>query len=98
EGLDLADSEDGESLASIRAAEIISDQKSHTIVLSQPDVNAARAGWLWTLIGSRLRHRADQGPLRLAAGELTLRFRGGAATLIDSSAHVDTNSERNTLT
>jgi len=98
EGLELADSEDGESLASIRAAEIISDEKSHTIVLSQPDVNVARPGWLWTLIGSRLRHRADQGPLRLAASELTLRFRGGAATLIDSSAHVESTSEGNTLT
>jgi hypothetical protein len=98
EGLELADADAKEPLASIRAAEIISDGKSRTIVLSQPDVNIARPEWLWSLIDARLRHRADQAPLRLAAGELTLRFHGGAATLIDCNTQVESASERNTLT
>jgi hypothetical protein len=98
EGLELADSEAKAPLASIRAAEIISDGKSQTIVLSQPDVNLARLEWLRTLIDGRMRRRRDKAPLRLAAGELTLRFRGGAATLIDSSAQVESASEHNTFT
>src|SRR5262249_26614976 len=97
EGLELTDSQSKEPLASIRAAEIMSDGKSEPIVLSQPDLNIARPEWLWALVDARLRRRADQ-PLRLAAGELTLRFRGGAATLIDSSAQMESASERSTLT
>jgi hypothetical protein len=97
-GLELTDAETGEPLASIRAAEIISDGKSQTIVLSQPDANITRPQWLWALTDSRLHRRIGEAPLRLSAGELTVRFRGGAATLIDCSAQFESASERNTLT
>jgi hypothetical protein len=89
EGLELVDAETKVPLASIRAAEVIRDGKSQTIVLSQPDVNIMRPGWLWTLIDSRLRYRADLAPLRLSAGELTLRFRGGMQTLVDCNAQFE---------
>jgi hypothetical protein len=98
EGMELAEAETGESLASIRAAEVIGDGKSQTIVLSQPDVNIARPAWLWTLIDGRLRRHADQVPLRLAAGELTLRFRGGVQTLVDCNAQLQSSSKSAGLT
>jgi hypothetical protein len=98
EGLELVDAETKVPLASIRAAEVIRDGKSQTIVLSQPDVNIMRPGWLWTLIDSRLRYRADLAPLRLSAGELTLRFRGGMQTLVDCNAQFESASQRDALT
>jgi hypothetical protein len=98
EGLELADSQAKEPLASIRAAEIISDGKSQTILLSQPDVSLTRPQWLWTLVDGRLRRRADQAPLRLAAGEMTLRFRGGVQTLVDCNAQFESASQSDTLT
>jgi len=98
EGLELADAESAEPLASIRTVEIIDDGKSQTIVLSQPEVNIARPQWLRTLIDGRLRRRTNEMPLRLTAGELTFRFRGGMQTLVDCKAQLESSSKSTVLT
>jgi len=97
EGLELADSESGESVASIRAVEIVRDAKLQTMVLSQPEINITRPQWLWTLVEDRLRRHSCETPLRLVAGELTLRWQSGLQTL-DCNAQLDSTPKANALT
>ena len=55
------------------------EENGQTLVLSQPEINAAQARRLWTLIDKRLRERFDitSKMVRMAASELTLRWTGG---------------------
>src|SRR5262245_23035697 len=49
EGLQLADPETGEVLASMRLLEIGGDERMRTIVASQPELDAVHAAGLWKL-------------------------------------------------
>jgi hypothetical protein len=95
EGLELADPETGKAVATVRLAEISTDEHGETIFASQPEVDVAAAEQLKTFIGSRMRrtvtaHAAD---LRFVANELTVRWADGAQTFVDCSAQLGSTSD-----
>jgi hypothetical protein len=99
-GVELADPETGQAVATMRLLEINSDGPGETVFASQPEIDAAAArhlasvidGWLRRPVNSHDQHSSD---LRFAAGELTLRWTGGAQTFVDCSAQLESSSAGN---
>jgi hypothetical protein len=84
-------------VASSRLVEISNDSLGETIFASQPEIDATAASHLKTLIDGWIQRPIDphESGLRLAAGELTLCWPGGAQTFVDCSAELRSTSEGN---
>jgi len=97
EGVELADSETGQTVASSRLVEISSDSQGETVFASQPEIDAAAVAHLKILIDGWLRRPVDsrEPSLRWTAGELTLRWSGGAQTFVDCNAEFRSTPDGN---
>jgi hypothetical protein len=97
--VELADLEAGRSVASARLVEISDDPQGKTIFAAQPEIDAGAAAYVKTLIDSLLRRQLNSPgrELRVAAGEMTLRWPGGAQTFVDCSAQLQSTSAGNSL-
>ena len=88
--VDLLDPENEEVLLHARMLEIGGGERAQTVVVSQPEVNAAGLDRLWPLVQRWQRHGdANQAALRVSASELTVRWPLGVQTLVDCDAQIE---------
>ena len=89
-GITIREPETTHEVARIRKIEHVTEGGEVTILLQQPEIQAAELKGIWQLLHQRFLCRPDLTamPVRVSANDLTLHSRTGAVTLKDVDAWI----------